>query len=295
MPGLVIQRRVTPIVVPPPAEVVPDFCYCAPLQCEYREKVFALADSAAPLYNDQTSFLFRRAIPSDTISLTLWKNGIQIASITATNAAFTLYSFAAQPFYTGLLVKWHGVRQLHGFGYSYQIKASYTIAGQPQIFESRIFDLLPYSPQAANGTVRMEVWQNGTIYAGEFDYSSLIPGGWYSQYRLPGTFAGRTPELENDRYLTSRYQSEQIQSKIRHFWTLETEFLPPELSKSFTEADMLGDRIQMTGYSIFADGQYSPVDVYPDSIERRQTFNKKQSSYTVKMYERNEGYVKRRF
>ena len=167
----------------PEASQTNEFCICDLLPCAYEELIFVHSDNSW-FKNDKNEFLFKRIIDTDTIALELWLNDFKIEDL-GNNDFGTLYDgFASgtveQQLYYGFLIDWNLVYDTHGVG-KYQVKAALNIIGVDSTFESRTFNMMVYSDEAAHSTVRIESTQNGNIIGSQFDFTGL---NWYQSLRI---------------------------------------------------------------------------------------------------------------
>ena len=269
-------------------ERVDDFCYCS-IECDYIEPVFYdLPDGDL----DQRSFLFQKKKSTDTIVFELYKNGLKVADIT-NDTYGTLYDgFDNQPNYVGYLLDFQKVFDELGAG-QYFFKSVMNLLGVDIEKNSNKFNLAKYSKLAANKTVKIESYQKGNIMRSEFDFTDLLPNGWYQSIRLYGIFTDKTPVLEQDNYLNSEYVIEQIQDKIITEYTLSTNYIPASIYNMLFFQDILANKILITDYNILNEDQYFRIDVVPVDVEKERV--KRRSRFTVKFKERIENNIKTNF
>ena len=264
------------------------------LACPYTEKVFANVGGEY-WKNDKSSFLFKKIIASDTITIKLLKAGTVVATITDDTYGTYYGTFTAQPLYVGFVVEWEKVMNLEGAG-SYTIEVDKVILGTPTTEISRCFFLSEYSDQAADKTIRIETYQNGNILSSQFDYTDLLPDGWYNSYRISGRLNTPDPKKETDNYLTQDYELKQIQDQIINEWELTTELLPSEITNNLLYEDMLANTFEVTDYSIFAHEIYRRVSLYPTEIEKVGEYTKNPNrAYKITLLDKEPNIIKRNF
>lgn len=244
--------------------------------------------------NDKSSFLFQRFAPSDTVAFELWKAGSKVADITDSSYG-DYYDFGdlGNINYKGVVLDWKLINGSFGYGL-YQFKAVQSLLGTASTFESRHFQLLPYSCESVEGTVRIESYQTGNIISSPFDYTDLIDGGWYSSYRINGWFGRREINIEQDNYITSDYIKSQIQDKLITSFTLETKILPASIINAINYDSMLGNRILISDYNSLNSEALTRIDCLPVSIENKQLAGGR-LSYNIKLEERKQDTIKRNF
>ena len=272
-----------------------DICYCG-LECEYVETVFATSTNEW-WKNDKNSFLFRKYITSDTISLELWNSTEKIADITDNTYGDYYASFTNAP-YVYFVVDWQKVKNLEGYGY-FRIKAVQNIIGTSTTFESHLFRILPYSDILADKTVRIETYKTGNIISSPFDFSKMLtelPNGFYNSYRIRGQFGWRKPKIEIDNFLNQNYKLKQIQDKITDEWTLETNLIPASVSNILIYDDLLANRVLITDYNLMNNEIYRRKEVYPTEISDATHYdmNRKQI-FRIKFVNQIENNIKNNY
>jgi len=273
-----VGAKVIPFIAQIPQN---DFCYCN-LECEYEE--IAFTDGGENEWkNDKSSFIFQKYASADAIAFELWKNGAKIADIDSSNYGqyFDFGAISVQPDYKGVVLDWSLIWASHGFGL-YQFKAVQSILGNASTFESRKFRLLPYSDELADGSVKIESYQNGNIIGSQFDFTSL---NWYSSYRVAGKFSQKTPVLEVDNYVNSDYRKEQIQDRIRTEYTLQTKLLPSVVANALNYDQLLANQIFVTDYSVMNFEVYRRLQLRPLGVEATEYEGNRRMSFAVKFEE----------
>lgn len=273
-----------------PIEATNDFCYCG--ECEYKELVFA-SNSSDWWKNDKSAFLFTKLIAADTITIKLQKNGVDVATISDDTLGTYYSTFTAQPLYVGWVADWKAIYTAHGVG-EYQVIAEKVILGDAvnYNFESQIFTLKVYSDLLADGTVRVETYQKGNIRSSVFDYTDLLPNGWYQSYRLRGIFGYKTPKFETDNYISNDYQRVQIQDKIVNEYTLETELLPSNISNALIYDNLLSNEFLITDYNQFNEEIYRRISLYPISVNKDFFGNNRRTKFAIKFVDKFDSVIK---
>jgi len=275
-----------------PAQQTTDTCICDN-ECPYVEKAFHSTDGLA-YKNDQSSFLFKKEITGDTISLELHKNYVKVADIIDNTYGdyHPAGTFSNQPLYVGFVANWKDVYDQKGNGL-YQIVAVNTILGEAETITSHVFHVQTYSDLLANGTVKIETYNTGNIIGSQFDYNDLLTGGWYQSVRIRGFFGFKTPQIEIDNYLTQDYELKQIQDKINPEYTLETELLPGFISNQLIYDNLLANRILITDGNIYNTELFRQIEVYPTDIdEATQPARTRTTKYTLKFRAKTEDNIK---
>jgi len=270
-----------------------DFCQCK-CQYDYKENVFAKVGQE-DWKNDKRSFLFKKAIALDTIVIKLYKNGIELATITDDTYGTYYSTFTEQPLYVGFVLDFEKVYPLSGAG-EYQIKAVKTIMGVITEYESQKFILKEYSDLAANNTVLIETYNTGTILSSAFDYKDLIDGGWYQAFRVKGILLPKKPKLETDTLLDQDYNKIQVQDKIINEWELETYPIPSEISNIIIYDNLLANRIIISDYNLYNEEVIKEKELFLNDISEKTTYLKLgRSKFLIKFVDKQENIVKNNF
>ena len=265
------------------------FCPCEYESCEYLNKVFADTEDADDYKNDKSSFLLRKYVPSDSIIITLEKDGQEVATITDNSLGEYFNGFAGQPKYIGFIANWRLILLAYGVG-EYQFKFDKTIIGTNQIDYSIKYYLLPFSNENADRTTRIEWTQNGSIRNNIFDFTGL---NWYQQYRFNGKFWKETPTLEVDNYVNQDYKIEQIQDKLTFEYELNIDPIPKEIGEPIINDSLLANTINITDYNLNNYKNYINFNVQPVSIDGSDEwdrYNKKQ--FIIKFTNRLDNHIK---
>lgn len=156
-------------------------------------------------------------------------NGNNVGTFYALNFYVNVYSEK----YIGYQLDWSQVNNTFGKGYGkYRIRCVYTdLLTGVNTLTTYTYKQMPYSSQAAQGTVRFEYYMNRLSIDDAndkhfFDYSTL---NWYNSVRVRGNFGYPKPQL-NATYITYTNERKQLPDEIQ----LTDEFeLNTKLVKSF--------------------------------------------------------------
>ncbi len=280
---------------PIPVSNTNDICICDYIQCQYIETVFASQSDSAWYKNDMNDFLFKRFVAADSVDIELYKDGDKIEDLN-NNAFGTFFNgfpsgTTEQQLYVGYLLEWEKVQATHGNGF-YQVKAVLNIIGVQTVYESRRFMLLQYGDREANGSVRIESYQNGNIFGSEFDFTGI---NWYSSLRVPGTFGASSPVLETENYIDSDHNSRQISAKMSPEWNLKTGLINYEVATKLLYNKLLGNKVLITDYLIKAESLFRRVDVMISEVEKPEIKGIPDRVYNFKFTDREDKYKKRNF
>jgi len=270
-----------------------DICYCN-VDCEYKSNVFGNS-GGADYQNDKSQFLFRRFISTDTINIELYKDNVKIADLNTNDYGNFYDGFPdgndEQQLYVGFLLDWGDVLDSFGGG-NYRVKAQLNILGVVSTFESELFCLMGYSDEAADGTVRVESYQNGNIMSSLFDFTGL---NWYQQVRVRGRFIEEAEEFERIVYKTQNHRQEQIQDKIVEKWRLEADMIPRSISEFLTKNAVLSNNFVINDYNILNEKILREIEVYPESIEKTRLIDNRKANYVIKFTSKNDNIIKRNY
>lgn len=263
-----------------------DFIYDG--ECCYSEDVFALPNGDW-WQNDKSSILIKKLLSTDIIIYKLYKNDIEVTTLD-TNILGEYHNFNL---YTGFIIYWENVYNLYGSG-KYQIKAELNFAGIETIRESQIYCLNLYSDLAADRTIRLETYQNGSIISSGYNYDELfLPRGWYQSFRLKGKFWNKKPTLEQDYLMTSDREMLQIQDKLTYEYDMGLLPIPSQVAKVIIDDNMLANEIFITDYNLYNSEIFRRVPVYVSSIEPIHYSDSRNSVYNLTFKDRFDNVLKR--
>lgn len=263
-----------------------------------------LADTSSPdeFKNDVSGFLwwFNSFISGAVLKLYKFDESVNdyVFLVNLNNDTYgTFYDYGffvndSQETFIGYQLKWKAVLTLHGAG-GYKVRCEPTITiGGTGVLESNPYCLKQYTPDLANGTVRIEYnlsHINGLSANDEkiADYGTL---NWYNSLRLGGFFG----------FPTSTYSTDFIQySNGERVWVKdeqEPEYIlklrpQPSFVHDIMRTDVLqGDTILITDYNnrnagkfvqkaVIKSGDYAPdwkrlqTKLATVEVKFRQTFN----------------------
>jgi len=277
-----------------PAGLENDICLCD-LGCEYIEEVFAKT-SGEWWQNDKNDFLLQKLVSADTITFKIYKEGVLQNTVT-NNDYGTFYDFGdlGNPLYTGFVIDWESVYNAWGAG-NYQVKADKVILGVATTFESQKFYLLLYTDYRADGTTRIESYQNGNIMSSAFDYTDILTGGWYQSYRIKGRLSTPSPKISTDRILNEDYELVQVQDQIIDEYVLETQQLPAFLTKKLIYDNTLSNKFLVTDYNVFNHEIYRRLDLYATELEKvNEPDRNRERSYKITLTDKLANHIKRNY
>lgn len=295
---LLVKRDFTAVQPFNPPFAREEVCGCDFATC-FTEKVFADTEGSGDFWKqDKSDFLFRKQLSSDTVVFELWKKGHLIATISDNSLGDYYASFTDTALQTGFIADWTAIFNAFGGGI-YNVKIQYTTLGTSYTLESRDFHLLPYRPELAHNTVRIESYQTGNIIGSDVDYSlvlSDLPSGWYSSIRLEGRFFGSGDTLEVDEYFNSNYRKTQNNTESIPEYSLETRLIPDVVSKNIKENQILANSLLITDYDLYASLIFRRKEVAPVAYNEVAQFQEKGSTkYIITFGDRIQNIKKRNF
>lgn len=285
--NILAQQLACDAVIVPEVVDKGNFCWCN-YNCAPRLRVFA-GDTTRE--NDNSSFLFYRIGAADTVAMTLWKEGAQVATLTNNNYG-TFYDFGslANNNLKGYRVNWKLVYNAFGGG-AYKVKAASVLLGTTINFESANLVLTWYNELAANKTVRIETYQNGYTESSPIDFTGV---NWYSQIRLPGNMKDKQPQFTTDNYKDTLRNKIQIQDSIANTYTLELISMSDDMKDVVITDVLLSNRIIITDYTIDNNDRYKAIELYPSEIAQvGYHVNKPDCFAVIKFTDKKENIIKR--
>jgi hypothetical protein len=245
-------------------------CVC---KCNYVEKVFS---EVGPIVdwnkNDKTSLLFKKAITSDSITITLYK---ELTPYTISDDTYGVYypgTLPNKPLYYGFIVDWNKIYYLLGPGY-YNFKITTIIIGVTTVIDSIDYYLQPYSDLSANNTVRIETYNTGNILSSPFDYDGLLQDGWYQSFRIKGKLMPKQPKITTDNYINQDNEIIQIQDKITNDYDLITGLIPAVIADVLIYDNLLANKILISDYNIFNEDVKRQIELRPIDIPEKKVYN----------------------
>lgn len=239
-----------------------DFCYCN-YECNTCDNL-VFGGSTNPINNDKSSFFYKKQRLSDTYTIKLLRNGVQVALLN-NNALGEYFNFGLQ---IGFLIDWNLVYNSFGWG-SYEIETDYNVLGITGTLNSHGYTLRLFDEELADGTVKIEWVQNGKIESSDFDFTGL---NWYNSIRLRATFKTLTPEFIQENYLNSNRETAQIQSSVVDNFQLTTKLICKDLKDTIYYDLILANSITITNFNLFQE-LIIQRDVNVKELGDLQTFN----------------------
>lgn len=205
--------------------------------------------------NDKFDVIGRKTTLFSSIAFELWKDGAKIADLND-NTYGTFYpvgTWSTADGYTpnqakqsGYQGDWLTVYNLHGAG-CYNVVKVLTI-GFSDIRRTIgcTYQLMLYSNDEADGTVKFEAIQKGYIISEFIDYTGI---DWTRHFRIPGFFGLPERQSQQNWFVNRIREEEQIQDSIRKVYLFEPYFLPKCIQPEMDEV-LLSNYIFFTDYNL---------------------------------------------
>lgn len=235
-------------------------------ECCYQSPVLASSTSNDEWQNDINSFLFKRNFSSETITLTLQKNGI--TDLPIVNNDYGVYSdfgtFSEYPNYKGIKIEWQKVLLLEGSG-TYRIKVESNFLTGTETTYSIPFVLNEYTQDRADKTFRIQSVQNGYLRHIDFDFTGL---NWVDGLRIRGFFGNRQAEYEQENVLYANRDSKQVRSELINKYVCQTMQIPDCITDQIIEYHNFANKLYFTDYNLNNHKKtYIQKEVIFDSME----------------------------
>ena len=270
-----------------------DRSFVNPSGCSGGIDVFA-QDSADPNYksykNDYHTFYYELPIDTDTITLTLQKEGIDVSAITDDTygtyyAAGTIDDY---PLYVIFKMDFYKIYNSLGAG-SYNLKVERTEFGvsETAITES-CFNVRLFNWKLANETVRIDVVLNNNL-TNTFNFLGL---NLENSLRLPGFFEKIEPDFERDNIKYANDEFEQIRDEKINKYKLFIYPIEECKMEMIKDVFLLANEIKISDFN--RDNynyELNEVAVLPDelnSLVSHHLARKQSMEYTFKIRKQND-------
>jgi len=242
-----------------------DVCVCD--GCDFEEDAYVKVGGAA-YQNDWKSFIGKRKFSSDTITFKLLKSGLVVATLNSSTYgqyydfgdALFVNSEVNFPDYKGFIIDWSLVQQGLGYG-KYVVRVEIVSLGVTYTKDSHTFNVVEYNSYRADGSVKIEGYQNGLLQK-YFDYTGL---NWPQMLRIKGKFGNKKPSLTNDLYESYSRTTIEIQSTMTDSYDLETELIPSSINNFLTYTLIRANTLLITDYNLLNQELYRRKPVYLSS------------------------------
>jgi len=205
--------------------------------------------------NDFFAFMDICAPTATAAVYKIYKNNVLLATMSGGSTYGIDYPFGFQTVnnqnYVGYKVEWYKVFTLHGAGiYKVELVVTDAILGNGSIFSFE-FKVCEYRGYRAEGTIRLQWYQNGTIGSiaddkKTVDYLSL---NWVNQIRLPGFFGYPNSDYVKENIQYQNGAREWTFDEMDPIYILKTNRIPIQFHWLFMVSIMQSDRCTITDYN----------------------------------------------
>lgn len=195
----------------------------------------------------------------------------------------------------GFKLDWYKVANSLGFGkYTLNIDID-SPALRGEFSKDFCFQLIPFSCDNADGTVRITTIKNGYIENG-FDYRDLSIGDWVDQIRLYGSFKFDDYETTVDNLKLANGDLEQIQTQVIDNYNLVLRGINSTVSTEFVKDSLLANTMFIDDYNRQNVNNYKEKYVSFLSIDKPiQAEINGTITHVIKFTEFNQSTLKRNF
>lgn len=243
--GMATTIQTENITVPSSA-YEPDFCYCK-YECDTCYDVWG--GGSLDWQNDNTTFAFIKTISTDTFSLSLWKNGVNVATITDNTYGDFVSSYASKPKQYSFVINWDLVYQAFGNG-NYIFKNNYTSVGVANEFVSQEFCLSQYNDTEANGYIKFDWFQDGEILNNNFIFCTPL----FHSIKFNGLLNIDSPKTNKDSYATSEREIKQFRTEQVNNYTFSSKMINQSMYTLLNENIFLAEKLTITDFNLFGTG-----------------------------------------
>lgn len=228
------------------------------------------------LNNDRSGFLwwFNDLVTNAELFLQRFTNGAwaNVASMEANTDYGTPYDYefyvnSAGESFVGYQLNWADVLAEEGIG-QYRVKCVTTdFSTATNSLYSPIYCLKTYTPNLANGTVRIEYLLNGTLGINDQDKNVRDLGtlNWYNSFRLGGYFGFPTSQYEEERVKYSNGEQQFVKDEQEPEFSLKLKPQPFFIHEYMRTDVMQADEILITDYNAKNPFNYVAKNVYKAS------------------------------
>ena len=271
-----------------------DVCVCD--GCDFEEDAY-VNNGGEGYKNDWKSFIGKRKFSTDTITFKLVKGGVVVATLNSSTYG-TYYNFGDTlfvndlvnfPDYKGFIIDWNLVQQ--GFGYGkYIVRVEIVSLGTTYTKDSHYFNVVEYNAYRADGSVKIEGYQNGSFQK-YFDYTGL---NWPQMMRIRGKFGNKTPNLTVDNYEHYSRYIEEVGNNITDFYELSSELLPSKIFNFINYTLLRANTLLITDYNLLNQELYRQRSVYFNSFKevKNEELSRK-SSFVYSLVDKLNNDIKR--
>lgn len=164
-------------------------------------------------------------------------------------------------------IDWAKVLDLLGEG-SYKVAFSITapVFGE-QVIDSYEYCLKTYTPERADGTIRLEYFLNGVIgdYSDDTKIRDFANLNWYNQLRVPGYFGYPKSTYKSEDVEYENGQSNFIEDEQTPLYKMKIKMIPFFMHEIIRTDYMQADRLLVTDYNSRNNGSYISKGIRKES------------------------------
>lgn len=220
----------------------PDFCYCL-YECE---EFYPVWGGGADWQNDNTTFLFKKQIASDTGVIRIFKNGVEVASISDNTYGVWKSTYTNDPLQYSFIADWNLIYNAFGDGV-YEIVNDYTSIGIVQQFTSRKYTLSQFTDADANGWIKFDWIQSGKLEGTDFDFTEGVD----FSFKMQGLLSIDKPETIKDSYQLSNRDSKQFRTEQKNKYLFNSKLIQETDLKMLNENLSLADKLEVYDCNLF--------------------------------------------
>lgn len=221
----------------------PNFCYCN-YECDSCYEVWG--GGLLDWQNDKTTFAFVKTINSDTFSISIHKNGVNVSTITDNSLGDYMPTYPSKPKQYSFVVNWDLVYQSFGYG-NYTIKNNYTVLGVANEFVSQTFCLSQYNDTEANGYIKFDWFQEGQILNNNFSFCTPL----FHSIKFKGFLNIDSPKTNKDSYATSERELKQFRTEQVNNYTFTSKMINQSMYNLMNENLFLAEKLTVTDFNLF--------------------------------------------
>lgn len=264
--------------------------------CDCSIPVVADLSATNTNFNDFSSFYYDDIGIKETVVATLTNLDTNTSVIITDNTYGSFYDTGVLKAWAwGFKLDWRLVAAALGFGnYKMNIKID-GLLFRGDFEENYCYNLMQFSCESANGTIRIETQKEGYIQNGK-DYSNLSIGEWTNQIRLYGEISLEEPITTVDNYISNPKTKTQVQVQIVDNYNLTVNNIDNQVVGNFIKDDLLANNIIITDYNKSNVGDYLGVETALLSIDTPIAHEINGTwTYQIKLEDRVQTTLKRNF
>lgn len=241
--------------------------------CDFTLK--ALADNSGdPLKNDKAGFLwwFNDTINAAQLTLQKWSGSawvdvaVLVDNTYGTNYAFEFFTNEQGENFIGYQLEWALVLDAEGEGSYRVICATTDYLAATNTLYSYEYCLKTYSPARANGTIRIEYYNNGVLGRSDVDemFKDFGDLNWYNAFRLNGWFGFPKYQYEKTNIQYNNGQILNVTHEQTPRYELQLKMQPDFVHEALRIDAVMSDAILITDYNNYSPKNYVSKRVIHD-------------------------------